>query len=217
MVFTRDADRFLIGDLRGKLIPGAGEVELRWKWLKEIDRVRVYELLPEESIDERTLAGKQYQEWTSADFRQQLGSCRVRIDTVGRVRIAVLPVYHLKHEGHAEWFVALQADGHNTLDMIVNKIEIRYRVVDKSSLGERWNPFVRVREVAISIACNLAIPPLTLEYTFGGGTGSWTIDQEILPHRDWEVTLTEPKQGKAPVVRLADPERTANLYRVVKL
>lgn len=217
IALSYNPDLFLISELVGKVDEHNQSIELRWKWLYEINRVRIFVLKQEEDIEEQSVLERKYHELTRADYSQNLGRYTMRIDIVGNIRIAVLPVYVSQQNGDPELTMALQADERNILDLILNRITINYSIIENISLKDQLNPFTKEKDVMIIITSNELIPANILEYTFSSGKGVWQIDEAITPQAEMKISLKEPKHGKLCVVRLSNPVLTSKLYRVNKL
>ncbi|MDR3599878.1 MAG: hypothetical protein P4L49_05250 [Desulfosporosinus sp.] len=217
ITLSHNPDLFLISELVGKVDEHNQSIELRWKWLYEIKRVRIFVLKQEEGIEEQSVLGRKYHELTRADYSQNLARYTMRIDIVGKIRIAVLPVYVSQQNGDPELTMALQTDERNSLDLIINRITINYSLIENISLKDQLNPFIKEKDVMIIITSNELIPANTLEYTFSSGKGVWQIDEAITPQVEMKIFLKEPKHGKPCVVRLSNPVLTSKLYRVDKL
>ena len=217
IALSHNLDLFLISELVGKVDEHNQSIELRWKWLYEINRVRIFVLKQEEDIEEQSVLGRKYHELTRADYSQNLARYNMRIDIVGNIRIAVLPVYVSQQNGDPGLTMALQADERNILDLIINRITINYSIIENISLKDQLNPFTKEKDVIIIITSNELIPANTLEYTFSSGKGVWQIDEAITPQVEMKISLKEPKHGKPCVVRLSNPVLTSKLYRVNKL
>ena len=217
IALSHNPDLFLISELVGKVDEHNQSIELRWKWLYEIKRVRIFVLKQEEVIEEQSVLERKYHELTRADYSQNLARYTMRIDIVGKIRIVVLPFYVSQQNGDPELTMALQTDERNSLDLIINRITINYSIIENISLKDQLNPFTKEKDVMIIITSNELIPANTLEYTFSSGKGVWQIDEAITPQVEMKICLKEPKHGKPCVVRLSNPVLTAKLYRVDKL
>ena len=211
--FARDPQLFLIDNVKYKLVNLGGEIELAWKWVTQVDGVRIYIFDSKEEITEEALNAKKYIKISKIEFERSMGKYNYKTDRTGPLKIVMLPYYKSDRYNDIYEEVALQIDenGTNILhNVVINKVEIMYRICEKTGFFKKL--ISQQKEVEVQIFASEAIPPDTLEYTYSGG--AFPIVEEI--KGEWSISLTEPSNS-IMMVRLANPKESVKLYKISKI